>query len=353
LDRDADSVVTIPARATILATGGASKVYLYTSNPDVSTGDGIAMAWRAGCSVANMEFVQFHPTCLYHPEAKSFLISEAVRGEGGKLVLPGDGEFMEKFDERGELAPRDIVAHAIDSEMKRLGLDFVHLDISHRPADFIRERFPTIHAKCLEFGFDMTKGPLPVVPAAHYTCGGIVTDRYGRTDLDALYGVGETAHTGLHGANRLASNSILECLVFAASAAEDILDRLKNLEKPPPIPEWDESRVTDSDEEVVVSHNWDELRRAMWDYVGIVRTDKRLERAKHRVDNLRREIFDYYSQFRLTNNLIELRNLALVAELIIRSAAARKESRGLHYTLDHPNLAEVARDTILTPEKQS
>ncbi len=353
LDRDADRVITISARATVLATGGASKVYLYTSNPDVSTGDGVAMAWRAGCSVANMEFVQFHPTCLYHPEARSFLISEAVRGEGGKLLLPGHGEFMKRFDERGELAPRDIVAHAIDSEMKRLGLDFVHLDISHKPAEFVKVRFPTIVAKCLEFGFDMTAGPLPVVPAAHYTCGGIVTDRFGRTDLDGLYAVGETAHTGLHGANRLASNSILECLVFGASAAEHISDRLHAIETPPPIPEWDESRVTDSDEEVVVSHNWDELRRAMWDYVGIVRTDKRLERAKHRVDNLRREIFDYYSQFRLTNNLIELRNLAVVAELIIRSATARKESRGLHYTLDHPDLAAVARDTILTPERRT
>ncbi len=351
LDRNSDRVITIPARATVLATGGASKVYLYTSNPDVSTGDGIAIAWRAGCSVANMEFVQFHPTCLYHPDAKSFLISEAVRGEGGRLILPGGDQFMTRFDDRGELAPRDIVAHAIDSEMKRLGIDFVHLDISHKPSQFVKERFPTIHAKCLEFGFDMTEGPLPVVPAAHYTCGGIVTDRQGRTDLDALYAVGETAHTGLHGANRLASNSILECLVFAASASEHIAECLPDLAVPPPIPEWDESRVTDSDEEVVVSHNWDELRRAMWDYVGVVRTDKRLERAKNRVENLRREIFDYYSQFRLTNNLIELRNLALVAELIIRSAAARKESRGLHCTLDHREPAPTAEDTVLIPEQ--
>ncbi len=349
LDRDADKVVALTARATVLATGGASKVYLYTSNPDVSTGDGVAMAWRAGCRVGNMEFVQFHPTCLYHPEAKSFLVSEAVRGEGGKLVLPDGSEFMKGYDERGELAPRDIVARAIDSEMKRLGLDCVYLDISQQSAEFVKQRFPTIHSKCLEFGFDMTTEPLPVVPAAHYTCGGIITDRSGRTDLDGLYAVGETAHTGLHGANRLASNSILECLTFAASASEHIAEQLPLTEAPPPVPEWDESRVTDSDEEVLVAHNWDELRRAMWDYVGIVRTDKRLERAKHRVDNLRREIFDYYSLFRLTNNLIELRNLALVASLIIQSAMKRKESRGLHCTLDYPGMEETAQNTVLIP----
>ncbi len=349
-DREQGKVAAFRAGTVVLATGGASRVYLYTSNPDVSTGDGIAMAWRAGCRVANMEFVQFHPTCLFHPEAKTFLISEAVRGEGGKLLLPDGTRFMSRFDERAELAPRDIVARAIDFEVKRLGLDCVYLDISHKPAAFITERFPTIYARCREYGFDMTREPLPVVPAAHYTCGGVITDRAGRTDLDNLYAIGETAHTGLHGANRLASNSILECLVFAASASDDIAARLDATETPPELPAWDESWVTDSDEDVVVSHNWDEVRRTMWDYVGIARTNKRLQRAERRIDLLLREIHDYYAHFRLTNDLIELRNLALVASLIVRSAMQRHESRGLHYSLDYPETLPTAEDTVLAPQ---
>jgi len=351
LNKSTGRVEVFSARTVVLATGGASKVYLYTTNPDTSTGDGIAMAWRAGCRVANMEFVQFHPTCLYHPQARTFLISEAVRGEGGRLLLPDGTPFMHEHDPRGELASRDIVARAIDFEMKRRGLDCVYLDISHKPADFIRTHFPTITGRLREYGIDITRERIPVVPAAHYTCGGIVTDLNARTDLDGLYAVGECAFTGLHGANRLASNSLLECVVFAESAARDIQLRLPSFPAPAgDLPHWDESRVSDPDELVVVSHNWNELRHFMWDYVGIVRTNKRLERALHRATLLREEIRDYYSNFRINGDLIELRNLVLIAELIIRSAQRRHESRGLHFSRDYPDLASTAQDTVLVPE---
>jgi L-aspartate oxidase len=351
LDRQGGEVKTLLARFVAVATGGASKVYLYTSNPDVSTGDGIAMAWRAGCRVANMEFMQFHPTCLYHPQARTFLITEALRGEGGRLLLPNGEPFMPRFDERAELAPRDIVARAIDYEMKRLGAECLYLDISHRPADFVVEHFPTIHARCLELGIDITREPIPVVPAAHYTCGGVVTDEMARTDLPGLYAIGEVAYTGLHGANRMASNSLLECLVFATQAAADIQARLPGVPPPPDVPPWDASRVQEPDEAVVVSHNWEELRRFMWDYVGIVRTNKRLQRARRRVDLLRHEIIEYYGNFPVSNDLLELRNLVDVADLIVQSAQRRCESRGLHYTLDFPLRDPSQRQpTILIPD---
>ena len=342
-------VQVFQSRCVVLATGGASKAYLYTSNPDGASGDGIAMAWRAGCAVSNLEFNQFHPTCLYHPAAKSFLITEALRGEGGLLRLPGGRRFMSDFHPDAELAPRDIVARAIDHEMKRTGSDCVYLDVSHKDEAFLKSHFPTVHRRCLEFGIDIAQEPIPVVPAAHYTCGGVAVDKRGRTGLRRLYAIGETACTGLHGANRMASNSLLECLVYAQAAAADIGALLPDTPVPPPAPAWDESQVTDSDEDVVISHNWDELRRFMWDYVGIVRTDKRLQRALHRAELLQEEIREYYSNYKVSRDLLELRNLAVVAELMIRCAIERRESRGLHYTLDYPEPAAEAADTVLEP----
>jgi len=354
LNNDNSQVEVFQAKSIALATGGASKSYLYTSNPDIATGDGIAMAWRAGCDVANMEFNQFHPTCLYYPGKKSYLITEAIRGEGGILKLPNGERFMQDFHEKAELAPRDIVARAIDHEMKRLGVDCLYLDISHKDDTFIKSQFPNIYEHCLSLGIDICSQAIPVVPAAHYTCGGIVTDLNGQTKVPRLYAIGETAYTGLHGANRMASNSLLECLVFAKSAAESITKQITNstanISQSAPLPRWDESQVSDSDENIVISHNWDELRRFMWDYVGIVRTDKRLARALSRIELLQREINDYYSHFKINNDLLELRNLTMVSELIIRCAMQRKESRGLHYNVDYPDLSKKPVDSILTSD---
>ncbi len=348
-NRNKETVETCHAKAVVLATGGASKVYQYTTNPDISSGDGIAMAWRVGCRVANLEFNQFHPTALYHPQARNFLLTEALRGEGAYLKRPDGTRFMPDFDERGELAPRDIVARAIDHEMKRLGADCMFLDISHKPADFIRQHFPMIYEKLLGLGIDLTQEPVPIVPAAHYTCGGVMVDDHGRTDVEGLYAIGEVSYTGLHGANRMASNSLLECLVYGWSAAEDITRRMPDAHGVSTLPPWDESRVENPDERVVIQHNWHELRLFMWDYVGIVRTTKRLERALRRITMLQQEIDEYYAHFRVSNNLLELRNLVQVAELIVRCAMMRKESRGLHFTLDYPELLTHSGPSILSP----
>ncbi|HCO5594581.1 TPA: L-aspartate oxidase [Escherichia coli] len=348
-NRNKETVETCHAKAVVLATGGASKVYQYTTNPDISSGDGIAMAWRAGCRVANLEFNQFHPTALYHPQARNFLLTEALRGEGAYLKRPDGTRFMPDFDERGELAPRDIVARAIDHEMKRLSADCMFLDISHKPADFIRQHFPMIYEKLLGLGIDLTQEPIPIVPAAHYTCGGVMVDDHGRTDVEGLYAIGEVSYTGLHGANRMASNSLLECLVYGWSAAEDITRRMPYAHGVSTLPPWDESRVENPDERVVIQHNWHELRLFMWDYVGIVRTTKRLERALRRITMLQQEIDEYYAHFRVSNNLLELRNLVQVAELIVRCAMMRKESRGLHFTLDYPELLTHSGPSILSP----
>jgi L-aspartate oxidase len=349
LDEKTEQVHTFLAPFTALACGGAMKAYLYTSNPDIATGDGIAMAYRAGCRVANMEFNQFHPTCLYHPQARSFLITEAMRGEGAYLRLPDGERFMLRFDERAELAPRDIVARAIDYEIKRLGIRHVWLDITHKPEAFVKEHFPTLYARLLELGIDITKEMIPVVPAAHYTGGGVVVDEHSQTDIHGLYAIGETSYTGLHGANRMASNSLLECFVYGMSAAAHIQSHYVENYRSPQVPEWDDSQVMNPDEDVVILQNWDELRQTMWNYVGIVRTTKRLQRALHRIEMLKREITEYYEDYQVSKNLIELRNLVLVSEMIVRCAMERKESRGLHFTLDYPELAPELRKTVLTP----
>ena len=349
LDEKNEKVHTFLAPSTALACGGAMKAYLYTSNPDIATGDGIAMAYRAGCRVANMEFNQFHPTCLYHPQARSFLITEAMRGEGAYLRLPDGERFMLRFDERAELAPRDIVARAIDYEIKRLGIRHVWLDITHKPAEFVKEHFPTLYARLLELGIDITTEMIPVVPAAHYTCGGVMVDENSQTDIEGLYAIGETSYTGLHGANRMASNSLLECFVYGMSAAKHIESQFNKNYISPDVPAWDDSQVMNPDEDVVILQNWDELRQTMWNYVGIVRTTKRLERALHRIEMLKQEINEYYHDYQVSKNLIELRNLVLVSEMIVRCAMERKESRGLHFTLDYPELADELRKTVLTP----